>query len=188
MDRYFLVHCWRWWLQPLLRGTLPPPLIQGFPLLLFVDFIVYCIFGFPQEPWPSSVPVWPGHWKVTNQRSVIISSMISPPNWWQDSELPSILLEPDRSQRGGESWLAAGVRLPRLLRSDLLILSYLLLAAITRIGEYGVEQCCRADRFHGAGRNAAWEIPAGGFIYHCIIISRDGMRSRNCVSCILGVG
>ena len=70
MDRYFLVHCWRWWLQPLLRGTLPPPLIQGFPLLLFVDFIVYCIFGFPQEPWPSSVPVWPGHWKVTNQRSV----------------------------------------------------------------------------------------------------------------------
>ena len=46
MDRYFLVHCWRWWLQPLLRGTLPPPLIQGFPLLLFVDFIVYFIFGF----------------------------------------------------------------------------------------------------------------------------------------------
>ena len=46
VDRYFLVHCWRWWLQPLLRGTLPPPLIQGFPLLLFVDFIVYFIFGF----------------------------------------------------------------------------------------------------------------------------------------------
>ena len=152
---------------------------------LFYFWIYFCHSAFSQEPWPSSVPVWPGHWKVTNQRSVIISSMISPPNWWQDSELPSILLEPDRSKRGGESWLAAGVRLPRLLRSDLLILSYLLLAAITRIGEYGVEQCCRADRFHGAGRNAAWEIPAGGFIYHCIIISRDVM---NCVSFILGGG
>ena len=151
---------------------------------LFYFWIYFCHSAFPQEPWPSSVPVWPGHWKVTNQQSVIICSMISPPNWWQDSELPSILLEPDRSKRGGESWLAAGVRLPRLLRSDLLILSYLL-AAITRIGEYGVEQCCRADRFHGAGRNAAWEIPAGGFIYHCIIISRDVM---NCVSCILGGG